>query len=59
MVTEYFYWTFSSYLGGLNFKGRGSEIFNDWKLNTKDKLKEKDKLIFNILESPKYKLSKK
>jgi hypothetical protein len=59
MVTEYFYWALTSYLGAQDFDLRGSSIENEWKLNTRKKLKEKDDLIYNVLKNPKYKLPQK
>jgi len=59
MVTEYFYWALTSYLGAQDFDRRGLNIENEWKLNTKKKLKEKDNLIYSVLKNPIYKLPQK
>ncbi len=56
MITEYFYWSMTSYLGAQ--KNRLNEIQDEWKLNTKEKLERKDILISKLLTNPLYKLPK-
>jgi len=56
MVTEYIYWSLTSILGAQEFEGRLDEIQGEWKLNTKDKVKEKDSIIYNLLMDDQYKL---
>ncbi len=53
-VTEYVYWALTSLLDGQDFKGRGENIEHEWKLNTPEKLRTKDKSIVKILTDPKY-----
>ena len=55
MITEYFYWSLTSYIGIQ--KNRLEEISDEWKLNTKKKMK-KDVLMMKILLKPEYKLPK-
>ncbi len=52
-LTEYFYWAFTSYLWWQNSRTRLEEIEKEWKLNTKEKLIEKDNVytIFENLDS--------
>jgi len=56
-ITEYVYWALTSLLDGQAFKGRGENIEHEWKLNTPEKLRTKDKAVVNILTDPKYHLS--
>ena len=56
-ITEYVYWALTSLLDGQAFKGRGENIEHEWKLNTPEKLRAKDKAIVKILTDPKYHLS--
>ncbi|MEE2948128.1 MAG: hypothetical protein VX392_07400, partial [Verrucomicrobiota bacterium] len=53
-VTEYVYWALTSLLNGQDFKGRGENIEHEWKLNTPEKLRTKDKSIVKILTDPNY-----
>lgn len=56
-ITEYVYWALTSLLDGQAFKGRGKNIEHEWKLNTPEKLRTKDKAVVKILTDPKYHLS--
>lgn len=51
MVTEYFYWSLTSLLGAQSYGGRASEISREWKLSSANKLKSKDKQIFQLLSA--------
>ncbi len=51
---EYMYWSLTSILGLQ--KTRLSAIQNEWKLNTKEKVKNTDKAIYKIMTNPKYKM---
>mgnify|MGYP001287204573 CR=1 FL=1 len=55
-VTEYVYWALTSLLDGQDFRNRDLDISYEWKLNTPEKLRAKDKAVFKILTDPKYKL---
>lgn len=51
-VTEYFYWTMTSILGAQ--ENRLNEIGQEWKLNTKDKVKNQDAAVYQLLTDPQY-----
>ncbi len=53
---EYLYWSLTSILGAQATDERLSEIQNEWKLNTKEKVKNTDKAIYAILTNPTYKM---
>ncbi len=53
MITEYFYWGITSILGAQ--KNRLGEISQEWDLNTRNLVKNKDTLLFSLLTNPKYK----
>ena len=55
MITEYFYWSLTSYIGIQ--KNRFDEISEEWRLNTKDKM-EKDMLMIKLITNPEYRLPK-
>ncbi len=55
-VTEYVYWALTSLLDGQDFKNRGRDIGHEWKLNTPEKLRAKDKAVVKILTDLKYRL---
>lgn len=51
-ITEYTYWALTSILGGQSYPGRYDEIKEEWKLNTREKLRATDKKAYKILTSP-------
>lgn len=51
-ATEYFYWAMSSILGAQS--NRLDEIKQEWKLNTKEKVKITDETIYNLLTDSQY-----
>ncbi len=55
-VTEYVYWALTSLLDGQDFKNRGGDIEHEWKLNTPEKLRAKDKAVVKILTNGEYRL---
>ena len=55
-VTEYTYWALTSILGAQEFPGRLEEIQHEWRLNTKEKLKNGDELVYSLLTDPQFKL---
>lgn len=54
MVTEYTYWALTSILGGQEFTGRLEQIQQEWKLNTKEKVRLGDPDAYNILTNQAY-----
>jgi hypothetical protein len=52
-VTEYTYWALTSILGAQENR---SDIGHEWKLNTKEKVQNKDIKVFELLSNPEYKL---
>lgn len=55
-AAEYFYWALTSLLDGQNFPGRFEDIRHEWRLNTPDKLRNGDPMIYALLTDPTYKL---
>ncbi len=55
-VSEYLYWGLTSILGGQDFPGRLERIDNEWRPNTREKMKERDPALYAILTRPEYKL---
>jgi hypothetical protein len=55
-VAEYIYWTLTSILGAQAYPGRLEQIDNEWRLNTREKVKVGDPAVYAILTNPKYKL---
>ena len=51
---EYLYWALTSMLGAQ--ENRLSEIGQEWKLNTRQKVKDTDTAIFSLLSNPTYKM---
>lgn len=51
---EYLYWALTSMLGAQ--ENRLSEIDNEWKLNTRQKVEDTDAAIFSLLTNPNYKM---
>ena len=58
-ITEYTYWALTSILGGQDFPGRFDEIKGEWKLNTNEKVKNKDLNVYNLLTNSEYKFPTK
>ena len=66
IINEYIYWGIISYLDGLNQScmdfdqicddhlDAGSKFFNEWELNTPEKIKNRDKSLHKILTSKEY-----
>ncbi len=55
-ATEYIYWGLTSLLGAQDFPGRAAEIADEWRLNTAEKFKVGDPLLYNLLTDKRYKL---
>jgi len=58
-ITEYIYWALTSILGAQDFPGRFDHIKNEWRLNTKEKVKNGDPTIYKLLTEPQYKFPTK
>ena len=54
-VTEYVYWGLTSILGAQDFPGRRQDIAEEWRLNTKARVKQYDPTLYKLLTDPKYK----
>ena len=54
-ITEYTYWALTSILGAQEFPGRLEEIQNEWKLNTKEKVKNTDSQAYRLLTDSEFK----
>ena len=54
-ITEYTYWALTSILGAQEYPGRLEEIQHEWKLNTKDKVKNNDQTVYSLLTDPQFK----
>jgi len=53
-TTEYIYWALTSILGAQDFPGRLKQIQEEWKYNTREKVKTGDPKIYNLLTDPQY-----
>ena len=58
-ITEYTYWALTSILGAQEYPGRLEEIQHEWKLNTKDKVKNNDQTVYSLLTDPQFKFPTK
>lgn len=56
MATEYFYWSLTSILGAQKSAARLENIKQEWQLNTKDLVQEKDSLVYTLLTDAQYKI---
>ena len=54
-ITEYTYWALTSILGAQEFPGRLEEIQNEWRLNTREKVKNNDSQVYGLLTNPEFK----
>jgi hypothetical protein len=54
-ITEYIYWALTSILGGQDFPGRLEQIQEEWRYNTREKVKKGDPKVFALLTDPQYK----
>ncbi len=54
--SEYIYWGLTSILGAQNYPGRLAQIGHEWRLNTRDKVQQRDPAVYAILTNPEYKL---
>jgi hypothetical protein len=56
MNSEYIYWALTSILGAQDYPGRLEQIDDEWRLNTREKVKKRDPAVYSILTNPEYKL---
>jgi len=68
IATEYIYWGITSFLGGQDYScvdfdnvcddqpDRGTAIFDEWELNTAEKIKERDLMLYELLTEKEYAL---
>lgn len=56
MATEYFYWALTSILGAQDGAGRLASIQQEWQLNTRDLVQQRDTLAYALLTDAQYKL---
>jgi hypothetical protein len=54
--SEYIYWVLTSILGAQDFPGRYEQIKDEWKLNTRKKVQQRDPAAYELFTNPKYKL---
>lgn len=59
MATEYFYWSLTSMLGAQDGAGRFEEINQEWALNTRDLVQQKDTLVYDLLMDSQYRIPTK
>jgi hypothetical protein len=53
--SEYIYWILTSILGAQDSPGRFEQINNEWRLNTREKVKQGDPDAYALFTDPKYK----
>ena len=53
--SEYIYWILTSILGAQDYPGRFEQINNEWRLNTREKVKQGDPDAYALFTDPKYK----
>jgi len=56
MVTEYFYWSLTTFLGAQNYPGREEDIAEEWSINTSAELLQVDQAMYDLLFTPEYKI---
>jgi hypothetical protein len=56
MGIEYMYWALTSILGAQDYPGRLEQIQHEWKLNTREKVMNTDKAVYQLLTDPQYKM---
>lgn len=55
MNSEYIYWVLTSILGAQDYPGRLEQIQREWKLNTREKVKQGDPDAYELFTDPRYK----
>ena len=56
MATEYFYWVYTSLIGAQDPPGRLDQIGHEWSLNTPEKLKAGEPVLYEVLSDPESKI---
>lgn len=56
MITEYFYWALTSMWGAQDYPSRPEDMFEEWPLNTRERVRNTDTDIYYLLTQPEYKL---
>lgn len=54
--SEYIYWALTSILGAQDYPGRLEEIGHEWRLNTREKVRQRDPTVYALLTDPKHSL---
>ncbi len=54
MASEYIYWVYTSLIGAQDLPGRFEQIGHEWRLDTPEKLREGEPVLFGILSDPEY-----
>ena len=56
MASEYIYWVYTSFIGAQDLPGRLDQIGHEWPLNTPEKVKEGEPVLYEILSDPEYRI---
>ncbi len=56
MASEYIYWVYTSMIGAQDLPGRLEQIGHEWPLNTPEKLREGEPVLYEILNDPEYRI---
>ena len=59
MISEYFYWGLTTYLGAQDYEGRKSQIEDEWKITASKDLRTKDPALHSLLTNKKYRLPRR
>ena len=49
VIANYIYWALTSILGAKDYPGHLEQIKNEWRLNTRGKVKEQDPAVYVVL----------
>jgi hypothetical protein len=55
-ISEYVYWSYTTFIGAQDLPGRFDDVGQEWRLLTRDQLREGDPTMFEILSRPEYHL---
>ncbi len=56
MASEYIYWVYTSFIGAQDLPGRLDQIGHEWPLDTPEKLRDKEPVLWEILSDPEYRI---